>query len=167
VNQSGGYITVYSEPGYGTVFKVLLPRVDERPSIISIRPPKQHFDGEETILLIEDDPRVRAAASRVLRSHGYRILDASNGATALALANAHRGEVELVLSDVVMPDANGPDVVARLRESQPDLRALFMSGYTSHAVLSNGLLEPGINLLQKPFTPEFLVKRVRQVLDAA
>ncbi len=166
VNQSGGHIWVYSEPGQGTVFKIYLPRVDGR-SAESGRPP-EHADlrGTETVLLIEDDERVRGSVRRMLEPRGYRLLVASDGAEAVALAGAHGGSIDLVLSDVVMPGANGPEAVERVRVLAGPVRALFMSGYTDHAVFRSGALEDGMNFIQKPFAPEALARKVREVLDA-
>lgn len=166
VKQSGGHITVYSEPGYGTVVKVYLPRVDDRPALVIRKSISRSLNGGETILLVEDDPLVRAGATRILKGHGYKVLDASDGTSALAIARAHKSIPDLVLSDVIMPGTNGPDLVEQLRQRFPKIKALFMSGYTDHAVLANGALQAGVNYLQKPFVPEVLAKRVREVLDA-
>lgn len=166
VKQSGGYITVYSEPGHGTVVKVYLPRVDDRPALVTKKSISRSLEGRETILLIEDDPQVRAGASRILKGHGYVVLDASDGTNALAMVSGYTGAPDLVVSDVIMPGPNGPDVVEELRRRFPKIKSLFMSGYTDHAALANGVLQAGVNFLQKPFVPEVLAKRVRDVLDS-
>lgn len=165
VKQSGGYIWVYSEAAYGTVFKVYLPRVDDRPALILRKSISKKINGTETILLVEDDTQVRAAAARILRGQGYKVLDACDGMRALALAATHSGSLDLVLSDVVMPGTSGPEVVELLRKRDPKLKSLFMSGYSDHAVLANGALQAGVNFIQKPFVPQVLAKRVREVLD--
>jgi CheY-like chemotaxis protein len=116
------------------------------------------------VLLIEDDAGVRAAVRRMLERCGYRLLVADDGAAAIAQAHAHAGQIDLVLSDVVMPGGSGPEIVERLRERFPDLPALFMSGYTAHAALPSVLNDSGAHYIQKPFSPEALAKRVRQVL---
>jgi signal transduction histidine kinase/CheY-like chemotaxis protein len=166
VKQSGGYIWVYSEVGRGTVFKIYLPRVDACPD----RAPKQagtlDVSGSETVLLVEDDDRVRAAVSRMLEPRGYHVLVARNGTEAIDIVERHQGLIHLVLSDVVMPNTSGPEVVERVRARSTEVRALFMSGYTDHAVLRNGALQGGTNFIQKPFAPETLAKKVREVLDA-
>ncbi len=166
VNQSGGHIWVYSEPGHGTVFKIYLPRVDERPKDAGGSPEGVDLRGTETVLLIEDDERLRGAVRRMLEPRGYRLVVARDGAEALALAASHGSEIDLVLSDVVMPGSNGPDVVAQIRQGSGPVRALFMSGYTDHAVFRSGALEDGMNFIQKPFAPDALARKVREVLDA-
>jgi len=166
VKQSGGYLWVYSEPGYGTVFKVYLPRVQDRPGLIVRKSIAKKLSGTETIILIEDDLQVRSAASRILRGQGYKILEASDGPHALRIASAHSGSIDMALSDVVMPGANGPEVVAQLRKCFPNIKSLFMSGYSDHAVVANGALQVGVNFMQKPFVPQALAKRVREVLDS-
>jgi CheY-like chemotaxis protein len=165
VKQSGGYIWVYSELGYGTVFKVYLPRVDDRPALVQRKSVTKKLGGSETILLVEDDSQVRAAAARILRGQGYKVLDAHDGMHALTLAATHPGPLDMVLSDVVMPDTNGPAVVELLKQRYPKIKSLFMSGYSDHAVLANGALQAGVNFMQKPFIPQVLSKRVREVLD--
>lgn len=166
VKQSGGYVWVYSEPGRGTTFKIYFPRVDGQPDRVRKVAGNLEVSGTETILLVEDDDRVRNAVSRMLEPKGYQVLVARNGIEATEIVKCHQGPIHLVLSDVVMPDANGPEVVERVRASSTEVRALFMSGYTDHAVLRNGALQAGTNFIQKPFAPETLAKKVREVLDA-
>jgi PAS domain S-box-containing protein len=165
VKQSGGYIWVYSEPGYGTVFKVYLPRIDDRPAMVVRKSVSRKLNGVENVLLIEDDAQVRTGAARILRGQGYKVLEACDAMHALALATAHAGAIDLVLSDVVMPGTNGPEVVEQLKRRFPGLKSLFMSGYSDHAVLANGVLQAGVNFIQKPFVPQSLARRVREVLD--
>jgi two-component system cell cycle sensor histidine kinase/response regulator CckA len=166
VKQSGGFIWVYSEPGQGTTFKIYLPRVDELAESlrttgeIGIVP-----RGSETILLVEDEPAVRAVVQQVLERHGYTVRAAPNGVLALKLLAANPGEVHLLLTDVVLPGMSGRQLATQFSALRPDARVLFMSGYTSDAVVRHGVLEPGIAYLQKPFSPEALARKVRRVLD--
>jgi two-component system, cell cycle sensor histidine kinase and response regulator CckA len=166
VKQSGGFVWVYSEPGQGTAFKLYLPRVSRLPEarvpVVNRGIPR----GEETVLVVEDDGLVRLLAGRLLASQGYTPIEARNGHEALALVRAGRGQVQLVLTDVVMPELGGAEFARRLAELQPDLPVLFMSGFTDDEVVRRGLLEPGAPFLQKPFDAAALGRRVREVLDA-
>jgi PAS domain S-box-containing protein len=166
VQQSGGYISVYSEPGRGSVFKVYLPRVDIDSTTPIARPSLSPLGGDETVLLIEDDEHVRNAVERMLRTRGYRLLTACNGDAAIDLASRHDGPIHLILSDVVMPGASGPEVALRVQRRCANARALFMSGYTDHALLRGETFQGSVNYLQKPFAPDALCKKVRDVLDA-
>jgi PAS domain S-box-containing protein len=167
VKQSGGYIWVYSEVGHGTVFKVYFP-VAESPAL---RGRGQSGSGDprtqgwETVLLVEDEDAVRALAREVLRRHGYVVLEARHGVDALRLAERHTDDIQLMITDVVMPHMSGRELAERLCSARPTMRVLFMSGYTDHAVM-NRALTPGASFLQKPFTPETFARKVRQVLDA-
>ena len=166
VKQSGGFIWVYSELGRGTTFKVYLPRVDEAVSAPSAPASPQSLHGAETILLAEDAAPVRSVAREVLRRHGYRVLTAADGRTALELADTHPGTIDLLITDVIMPELSGRQLADRLVERLPQLKVLFVSGYTDDAIVRHGILEPGIAFLQKPFSPESLARKVREVLDA-
>jgi CheY-like chemotaxis protein len=167
VKQSNGYIWAYSEPGRGSVFKVYLPRVQgdagATAAAAAVTPPVR--GRGEGILLVEDDPRVRAAVQRMLEQLGYRLLTAADGAGALALMAEQRDAIDLVLSDVIMPGLNGPDLMVRLRALRPGLRTLLMSGYTDHAVLDGDLRAAGFAFIQKPFTAATLARKLRDVLD--
>lgn len=167
VQQSRGCIHVYSEPGRGTCFKVYLPRVETPPSREALVSAAVSRSGHETILLVEDDDDVRQLAELALRTHGYTVLVANDGQRALAEVDAYQGPIDLILTDIVMPNLGGPDLVAQLRQRFPQLRALLMSGYTSDAVVRNGLLDANIAFIQKPFTPRRLTARLREVLDGA
>jgi CheY-like chemotaxis protein len=167
VKQSGGFIWVYSELGQGTTFKVYLPRVDEAVSESAAPAPPQSLHGSETVLIAEDAAPVRSVAREVLRRHGYRVLAAADGPSALELAAAHPGPIDLLITDVIMPEMSGRQLADRLRDLRTTLRVLFVSGYTDDAIVRHGILEPGIAFLQKPFSPESLARKVREVLDAA
>ena len=164
VKQSGGFISVDSELGVGTTFKIYLPRVDEAPSDLPGRSPEA-FHGTETVLLAEDSAGVRAVAREVLKRNGYAVIQASDGQAALDLAATHSGPIHLLVTDVIMPEMSGRQLADRLREVRPELKVLFVSGYTDDAIIRHGMLEPGIAFLQKPFTPEALARKVRAVLD--
>jgi len=167
IKQSGGFIWVYSEVGQGTTFKLYLPRVEElaerasEPAQLPARPPR----GTETVLVVEDEAPVRSVARQVLERHGYTVLEAPSAEAALDLAARYSGAIHLLLTDVVMPGLNGRQLASRLADLRPDARVIFMSGYTDEAVTRHGVLEPGSAYVQKPFTPDAIVRRVREVLD--
>jgi len=167
VRQSNGYILVYSELGHGTTFKIYLPRTEEE---VEPLPQQEEItplpEGHETVLLVEDDPLVRGLTARVLRKQGYHLLEASNGSEALRVAEKHVREViHLLLTDVVMPGMIGRELAERLRSVFPKIKVLYMSGYTKSAIVHHGLLEEGINFIQKPFMVETLSRKVREVID--
>jgi PAS domain S-box-containing protein len=167
VKQSEGHIAVYSEPGHGTSFKVYLPRIEgegngEREDSDS---PPAAVVGTETILLVEDEASLRALARHILTMHGYEVLDAGNGQEAITLAEAHQGTVHLLVTDVVMPEMGGSLLSARLQALHPNLKVLYMSGYTDDAVVRHGILHAETAFLQKPFSPDALARKVRDVLD--
>ncbi|HUR92946.1 MAG TPA: GAF domain-containing protein [Gemmatimonadales bacterium] len=165
VKQSGGYIWAYSEVGHGTAFKVYLPEfTGPSPEVPPTQPPTSPR-GAETVLIVEDEVAVRRMAARTLSALGYTILEAENGAKALEVLASAPGEVNLVLTDVVMPVLNGRELGERLAEERPHLPVLFMSGYTDDDVIRRGLLRPGSPFLQKPFMPADLSRKVRDVLD--
>ncbi len=165
VKQSGGSIWLYSEPGKGATFKVYLPRVEQAPSSVGLVPGAVSvLGGSETILVVEDEEAVRRLTRRILEARGYRVLEAGNGAEALAAVREHGDAIHLLLTDLVMPDTTGADLAAKLQESRRDIRVLFMSGYTDDAAVRNGLLGPGHFFLQKPFTPDALARKVRAAL---
>jgi len=162
VEQAGGHLWVYSELGEGTVFKIYLPRVHARPPGEAVA---HVADGHETVLVVEDEPLVRELVVRTLEQHGYRVLAAESAGSALERARAEPGSVDLLLTDVVMPETGGPDLARRIRAICPGLRVLFMSGYTRNAIVHEGVLDEGVHLVQKPFTPEGLAAKVREALD--
>jgi PAS domain S-box-containing protein len=169
VKQSGGDVWVYSEPGEGTTFKIYLPRLaaGAAPARVSFDVRAAPANGHETVLLVEDDERLRTLAARVLGERGYTVLPASNGADALAVAEGHPGVIDLVVSDVVMPGMTGRILAERLTTLRPSVKALFMSGYTDDDVMRRGILDRSTAFLQKPFTPDQLAQKVREVLEAS
>jgi len=166
VKQSGGHIWVYSERDHGTTFKLYFPATDDR--VVLERNADQPVsvpDGTETVLLVEDDRAVRTVARDALRRGGYLVLEASDGEAAVAVAAGHSGTINLLVTDVILPGLHGRHLAERLSASHAGLRVLFISGYTNDTLLQRGMLGPGIALLQKPFTPESLTRRVREMLD--
>jgi two-component system, cell cycle sensor histidine kinase and response regulator CckA len=168
VKQSGGFIWVYSEPGRGATFKIYLPLTDEvaRPSGPHAEP-TQPPSGTETVLLVEDAPGVRAAVRHALEGYGYLVIDAPTPGAALGIVSKRREPIHLLLTDVVMPGMSGRQLAERVIAEWPELRVLYMSGYTNDVAVRHGLLGPGLAYLQKPFAPDALAFKVREVLDAA
>jgi two-component system, cell cycle sensor histidine kinase and response regulator CckA len=166
VQQCGGNIWVYSEPGNGTTFRIYLPQADEvEPSSHEVIVPMT-LEGTETILLVEDQDEVRQVALHILRRYGYHVIEARNAGEALLTCERHPRAIHLLLTDVVMPQMNGRELAERLLKIRPDMRVLYMSGYTEDAIVRHGVLDSGIAYLQKPFEPEKLARRVREVLEA-
>jgi len=166
VKQSGGYIWAYSELGHGTTFKIYLPRVAELAEAPeSTTGTSTAARGSETVLVVEDQEEVRKLTQRVLEARGYAVLAAANGAEALEIVDRHATRIHLMITDVVMPGMNGREVAERACARRTDLKVLFVSGYTGEAVLQHRLLEPGVAFLQKPFTPDALARKTREVLD--
>jgi two-component system cell cycle sensor histidine kinase/response regulator CckA len=167
VKQSGGYIWVYSEPGKGSAFKVYLPRVDEPADALPAgKVPSAHRKGTETVLLVEDDPQVRELTRTVLAAQGYFIVEAASPEDAERIVENDGTEIQILLTDVIMPGISGRELAKRLTARLPRLRVLYMSGYTYNIMAHGGTLESGVAFLQKPFTPSTLVEKVREVLDA-
>src|SRR5436190_8217116 len=166
VKQSGGYIWVYSEAGHGTTVKVYLPRVAgaAQPLAVAEAAPELRR-GTETVLLVEDAAPVRTLARKSLESCGYRVLDAADGRAALELSAGHAGGIDILVTDVVMPGMSGRELAERLAPLRPGMRVLYTSGYTDDAMVHQGVLRSGVAFLQKPFMPESLTRKVREVLD--
>jgi two-component system cell cycle sensor histidine kinase/response regulator CckA len=168
VDQSGGHIDVYSEPGRGTTFKIYLPRVTETDTPSTVGEGWQKVPrGTETILLADDDQGVRALSRLALVSYGYTVLEAADGVEAARVGTAYPGPIHLLATDLVMPRAGGREAAERLRPVHPETRVLFLSGYTDDSLVRHGVLEDGVAFLQKPFTPTTLARKVREVLDAS
>ena len=164
VKQSGGHIQVYSELGHGTAFKIFLPRIEAVPSPESASERKPG-SGTETILLCEDDAQVRALVRAELASYGYTVLEASSMPEAVLFTTRYTGRIHLLLTDVVLRQGSGQDLATALLEAFPGIKVLFMSGYTESGIITQGVLDPGVRFLQKPFTPQALCRKVREVLD--
>jgi two-component system cell cycle sensor histidine kinase/response regulator CckA len=167
VNQSGGFVWVYSELGHGSVFKIYLPTVDE--SVRKSRPKDlapQLLRGTETVLLVEDEESVRTLTLSLLEEAGYRVIDARSGADALEVTARYSGPIHLLLTDVVMPGMNGPDLAERLSLTHPNMKALCMSGYTGTFANLNGLVDRCMELIEKPFSRDMLLRKVRKVLES-
>jgi CheY-like chemotaxis protein/two-component sensor histidine kinase len=166
VKQLGGDVYVYSEVGQGTTFKVYFPHLETTPDIVIA--PVEHREaprGSETILLAEDDDALRSLGARVLGAFGYNVLVARTGADALRIVTEHLGPIDLVATDVVMPEMSGGQLVERVLKARPGIRVLFMSGYTDDEVMRRGVIDGQTAFLQKPFTPDMLAHKVRAVLD--
>jgi PAS domain S-box-containing protein len=169
VKQSGGFIFVDSQPQRGTAFRAYFPRVDGREDVAAAQdtlglPRADH--GQETILLVEDETNLRRLARQYLETQGYKVLEAEDGAAALQIVDGYEGAIDLLLTDVIMPGMNGRELAAHIIKLLPDVRVLYMSGYTENAIGHDGTLDAGINLLQKPFSLPALKERVREVLDS-
>ena len=167
VKQSGGNIWVYSEVGWGTTFKIYLPRIDQ--DVDQVEPHDAQAilpQGTETVLLVEDEGMVREAAREILELNGYRVLEASSSKEALAFCQTHQEPIDLMITDVVMPQMGGRELAEELKAIRPHMKVLYMSGYTDDAIAHHGVLEPGTAFLEKPFTARALAHKVREVLKA-
>ena len=170
VKQSEGYIWLYSEAGKGTSFKIYLPRFSATGEALATQPAlaedaNQPSPGHETILLVEDEENLRRLARQSLETQGYSVIDAPDGAAAIKISQAHKGPIHLLLTDVIMPGMNGRELANQLSPTRPEMRVLYMSGYTENHIGHNGTLDEGITLLQKPFTLPALKAKVREALD--
>ncbi|HVN06948.1 MAG TPA: response regulator [Bryobacteraceae bacterium] len=166
VKQSGGAISIYSEPSRGTTVKIHLPAGAPRPAVAAEKPAGATLGGNETILVLEDEARVRRLICEVLTGRGYHVLEAVRGADAIRMANEHDGRIHMLLTDVVMPGMSGPQALEQIRARHPAMKVLFMSGYTDEAMAHHGILTSGAPFLQKPFLPDALARKVREVLNS-
>jgi len=166
VKQNRGFVWVYSEPGHGSTFKIYLPRVNEDiETEKEEQTPMDNLVGTETVLIVEDDAPLRDFAKKALQQYGYRVLAAKSGEAALRMSKEYEGPIDLVVTDVVMPTMNGKETIERLQPHRPQMKVIYMSGYTDNAIVHFGVLAPGLNFLEKPFSPEDLARKVREVLD--
>jgi two-component system cell cycle sensor histidine kinase/response regulator CckA len=168
VQQSRGHIEVQSEPGQGTTFRVYLP-CTERPAELPAAPTPgpSSLRGSETILLVEDDDQVREMNRAILQRQGYVVLDARQGEEALAVSESFPAAIHLLLTDVVMPRMSGRELAERLSKLRPGVRVLYLSGYAPDVIAHHGVLDPSVAFLAKPFLPEVLLRKVREVLVSA
>ncbi|MBN2037965.1 MAG: response regulator, partial [Chitinispirillaceae bacterium] len=168
VKQSNGDILVYSEPGQGTTFKIYLPRDLSGTKATVIKPPTvpKQTTGTETILVVEDEEELRTIAGRILELAGYKVLIAADGDEALKVSAGHAGDIQLLLTDVVMPRMNGWMLAQQLKKTRPALKVIYMSGYTDDVIVRHGEFDPGIPFLSKPFTAEAMMRKVREVMDS-
>jgi two-component system cell cycle sensor histidine kinase/response regulator CckA len=167
VKASGGYVWVYSELGQGTTFKIYFPRVDQPAQAVSAEKTASSVPrGTETILLVEDDPQLIQLSSSVLANCGYKVLAAASPEEALTLCRANQGNISLLVTDVVMPQMNGRQLAEEVKRICPKIRMLYVSGYTSNAIVHYGVLDAGLWFLPKPFSLSAFVAKVREVLDA-
>jgi PAS domain S-box-containing protein len=166
VKQSGGDVWVYSEVGRGTCFKIYFPRVDEGPDRASKGAPQgRPTAGRETVLLAEDSDVVRRLLHEILTAQGYTLLEARHGAEALQMSRGYPGKIDLLVTDMVMPQMSGRELAHHLAPERPDMKILYMSGYTEEAIARDGVLDPGTAFLEKPFTPASISRKVRELLD--
>ena len=168
VKQSGGYVWVYSELNKGTSFKIYFPRIDEVEKDKKNIPEKgKSLTGSETILIVEDEEIVRELIYESLNKFGYDLIEAENGKKALQCCKTDSEKpIQLLITDVIMPDIGGSELAKKLEKLKPDMKVLFISGYTDDAIVHHGVLDEGVAFLQKPFSPQTLVKKVREILDS-
>lgn len=166
VKQSGGNIWVYSELGKGTAFKIYLPRIEEAAEKVATRPSLGEIaSGSETILLVEDEEMVRKLIGETLQMQGYQVLEAAGAGEALLISEKYEGPIHLMVTDVVMPLMSGRELAIKLGPIRPATKVIYMSGYTEDTVVHHGVLEPGVDFIQKPFSPDALARKVREVLE--
>ncbi len=165
VKQNGGYISVESEKGRGAVFRIYFPRVQESAEVVRTRESTTPPRGSETVLVVEDEETVRQVVREALRGFGYTVLETGDAEEAVRICAAQPGRIHLLITDVVMPRMNGRTLAQQILKARPDLKVLYMSGYTDSAIVQHGVLERGVSFLQKPFNLLALARKVREVLD--
>ena len=166
IKQTGGYIWAYSEPGKGTTFKIYLPGVEKEPEPVRRESSAlEGLTGSETVLLVEDDKSVLNLARKILKEYGYNVLEAESGEHALKVSGQYEGPVHLLVTDVVIPEMSGLELAKHLQVLRPGIKVLYMSGFTNNAIIRHGILTLGVKFIEKPFSPESLVRKIREVLD--
>ena len=166
MQQSNGYIWASSEPTVGTTFRLYLPRVDQpAESLDVVRGSAELYSGFETVLLVEDEDGVRSLIQLLLHRNGYKVIEAHNAEEALKIIASNKGRIDLLLTDLILPRLSGRELAERIMEQRPEIKCLFMSGYTDDAIVHQGVLDASANFIQKPFMPDGLAHRVREVLD--
>jgi CheY-like chemotaxis protein len=166
VKQSGGFIWVYSEVDHGSTFKIYLPQVKaDLERGVPEKTSRGSHPGTETILFVEDEESVRELVRDYLGKSGYRVLEAPDGVQALEIAAAHRAPIHILVTDVVMPRLSGRELATRITAARPEIKVLYISGYTDDSIFRHGVLEGGVAFLQKPFNLKDLAQKIRQVLD--
>ena len=165
IAQAGGDIQIYSEPGAGTVFSILLPVTAESAMVVPEHVPHLRPSKGETILVVEDEESLREVARRIFARNGYRVITAASGPEAIEIVRAHHGDIHLLVTDVVMPHMLGKEVSEQIRALKPDIEVLFMSGYALRVLTSQGMLDPDVSLVKKPFTEVELMGTAAQILN--
>lgn len=165
VKQNGGFVAVESQPGHGTVFRLYLPARPPAPAAMAAAPAARMTAGRETVLLVEDETSILQLQRVVLEKLGYTVLAAATAQEALSTAGQHAGRIDLLLTDVVMPEMNGRDLAARVQAMHPETRPVYMSGYTADVIAPAGVLEEGVAFIEKPFTAEQLAVKLRETLE--
>jgi CheY-like chemotaxis protein len=167
IKQNNGFIWAYSEPGKGTTFKIYLPKAQrDKRAERKKKNDSAVLAGGETILVVEDDEELRRLCRKTFQKHGYRILEATNGEEALSIGKKHTEPIQLMLTDVVMPKMSGRQLAELIQQLRPDMKVLYMSGYAEDSIAHHGMLESGLAFLEKPFSPDGLLRKVREVLDS-
>jgi two-component system, cell cycle sensor histidine kinase and response regulator CckA len=165
ITQADGHTQIYSEPGFGTTFTALLPVTDQTPTVVETPVATAHSRGGETVLVVEDEDAMREVTRRILTRNGYHVITAATGADAVEIANRLERDIHLLVTDVIMPKMLGKEVADRIRTTRPGIRVLFMSGYAHPVLASQNTLDPGVTLIEKPFTEPALLNKIKEVLD--